>query len=231
MNIWILIFGTLAIRYNGQIPLNLSFERYGVEWIALRAISEIDAKRQADTYALRKHPMQDELDRIARAIRVLAAESEERALVYFRREYPPPIKIEYKPKPKVCSLKLEAIGLETSKRIREMERFQSSVGIRGIWDDGYKPRRPWVAEIIGLHPKYVFNRSFLKYNISYEEAEYGGDRGVYFLFEMQNDRVYQVNELITKKVADRYFCKIESGELIKISEDEVIECLKSMGLA
>lgn len=222
MNIWIVIFGALVIKYDKSMPVDLDFEQYGIDWIALKAISEIDAKRQADSYVLGKHPMQGELNRVARAIRVLAAESKDKALIYFKREHPLPK--EYRRVERATfNLRLEAIDFESGRRIQEIERF--------LGEEGFKPRRPWVAEIIGLHAKYKFNRSFLRYNISYEDAESQGDRGVYFSYELSNDKVYEVYDLISRKQVDRYFCKIESGSLVKISEDEVVECLKSMGLA
>lgn len=222
MNTWIVVFGALAIRYNGSVSPDISFEQYGINWIALRAISEIDAKVQADSYVLGKHPKQEELNRVARALRVLAAESEDKALVYFKREHPLP-KEYCRVERTTFNLRLEAIDFEAGRRIQEIESF--------LGEEGFKPRRPWVAEIIGVHPKYKFNRSFLRYNISYEEAESQGDRGVYFFYELSNDKIYEVHDLVSRKRVDRYFCKVESGSLVKITEDEVVECLKSIGLA
>lgn len=219
MKLWLTVFNKSISEYKGNE--NLPFEYAGIDWFVFRAISPADAEKQTERYLQRKHSGQDELNRIGRTLRVLAAEDEEKARAYFDQLYPI-VTNKKDSQPDVITLKLEAIGIGSLRKIREMSSFiGESVSYRG--------RLPWVAEITGTHPKYKLARSFLDHKTSYEEASSTGDRGVYFFFNLHAGRMYEVNSRVSRKHWYRYFCKIKSGKQIILTEEEVLECLKNMG--
>jgi hypothetical protein len=81
----------------------------------------------------------------------------------------------------------------------------------------------WVAEITGFDPKYKFAREFIRCKKDYSRANSKGSKGVYEEYILESGRIYDISD---KK--DRYFCMVnEQGDIIKMNESEVIECLKS----
>lgn len=217
MKLWTVRYGEEnAHEYDGQIPEFLDLQSFGIDWAIFRALSPIDATRQALRYKEGNHPIGGELNQIGRNIRVLAAENRETALAYFLQNYPAPFPVGISPLPTKMPdkymLKLEAIGHESQKKIRNMTWL--------LGEDDYKPNRPWVAEIIGLDPKYKFSRLFIKHNTDYRESSNTGDRGVYFYFELKSGSIYEVNQRVSWKQTNRYFCKIENGQQVIIEDKE-----------
>lgn len=75
--------------------------------------------------------------------------------------------------------------------------------------------KEWVAEIKGRHPKYKLDREFLP--ALKRDWSRSGKTGS-TSFELEEGKVYEVNE----PWKDRYFAKVENGEVIRISIEEVL---------
>ena len=83
------------------------------------------------------------------------------------------------------------------------------------------------AEITGLHPKFKFERRFLKPNRDYSQANRTGSRGVYDYFNLDEGKIYDIKSPQSWKSVDRYYCRIEGGRIVRMDEDEVYRCLKN----
>lgn len=87
---------------------------------------------------------------------------------------------------------------------------------------GKNPRKPWVAEIVGYHGKYGFERSFLPSKRNYSRANSSGSRGVELWFVLEFGKVYEVKAPQSWRSIDRYFCRVnDDGDIIRMSKDEV----------
>nr|WP_150959376.1 hypothetical protein [Aneurinibacillus sp. XH2] len=77
---------------------------------------------------------------------------------------------------------------------------------------GSRNHKSWVAEITGKHPKFKFNREFLEV---YNEISslFGGKE-----WKLLEGKVYEVCD-----GGNRYFAKVENGEVIEINGYEVSE--------
>ena len=213
MRLWLVTFDKEPEEYKGTEILDFDFA--GIDWLVFRAISKVDAQRQAELFHRKKHPIQSELHQNYATLRILAAESQERARTYFEQLYPAPTQAHprrFEP-PQTVALKLEAIGYETGNWIRAVSLLFDG--------EDYKPRRPWVAKIIGEDPKYKYKRSFIRHRVSFEEASKSGNRGVYFFYDLSPGHIYEVHQLVSNKNSCRYFCRVEDSELIDLTEEEV----------
>ena len=65
------------------------------------------------------------------------------------------------------------------------------------------PSSSWVAEIVGLHPKYKLDRAFLPYKKDYSRSNSVGSRGVYANYILEAGHIYDI-----KDFKDRYFCAV-----------------------
>lgn len=123
----------------------------------------------------------------------------------------------------VVTLKLEAVGdniadhLQQIRRGAELyrlpQRFRSAL---------YMPsRRPWIAEITEWRGGRWYDRSFLKGQKDFSEANSVGSRGVYVYYHLREGEIYEVHELLTWKASRRYFCTVREGQVVEMSTDEV----------
>jgi hypothetical protein len=86
------------------------------------------------------------------------------------------------------------------------------------------PPTAWVAEITDTDPQYKFKREFLRYKKDYSRANSVGSRGVYACYILESGKLYDV-----KDFKNRYYCTVDKyGNVIKLTESEVKECLKSI---
>ena len=92
---------------------------------------------------------------------------------------------------------------------------------------GNIPSPCFCAEITGLHPKFKFERRFLKPNRDYSQANRTGSRGVYDYFNLEDGKIYDIKSPQSWKSVDRYYCRIEGGRIVRMDEDEVYRCLKN----
>lgn len=85
--------------------------------------------------------------------------------------------------------------------------------------------RPWVARITALHDKYGLNRDFIKAVYDYTYAAKSGKGQTMYWFVPPG--LYEVYYPTSWKHERHYFVRVtDEGDVIEISRDEVIECLK-----
>lgn len=124
-------------------------------------------------------------------------------------------------------IKLELFGDNT----RQMMRFYTNMiddvmpGV-GTQTIGTIPPSCWVAEITGLHPKYKFERNFLKGKKDYSESNSKGSRGIYLSYYPEHGKIYEVKSKHSWRSEDRYFCTFDANGEHRLTEEEVLECLK-----
>jgi len=93
--------------------------------------------------------------------------------------------------------------------------------------EGLKKHRDWVARIVGLDPQYGFQREFVQGKKDYAHSNSKGTRGVYINYILDEGFIYEVSAPQSWKRTDRYFCRVVSGEITKISKEDVEEWLNS----
>jgi hypothetical protein len=101
----------------------------------------------------------------------------------------------------------------------------------GVWwgDVVRSQRRPWVARITGIDPVYQFKREFVKGWFDFTNYQPAGIRGrIYFALA---PGVYDAFEPLQGKKHYRAFLIVDNdGNVKEASKDEVIQCLKNLGL-
>lgn len=129
----------------------------------------------------------------------------------------------------MVQIKLERIGDDQ----HEMMRFGANLINQNIAPGigasivGKPPRREWCAEITGTDPKYRFARRFLAANVSYREANSVGSRGVFAFYNLENGKLYEIKEPVSRARTDRYFAIVENNQLQRITEAEATEWLRA----
>lgn len=126
---------------------------------------------------------------------------------------------------------IEAIGddfADLAKRMRRTARAIEAVmpGCGRLFDAG-PSGAPWIAEIIGMHPTYRFERKFVKPQKDYSDGNSKGSRGVMLYFVVEEGRLYEISKRTSWKGSSRYFFRIENGREEKLTEQEVIACLST----
>jgi len=125
-------------------------------------------------------------------------------------------------------LEIELFGDDT-RQLCKLWRNIMNEGMPGLGDMtiGTMPRNSWVAEITGTDPKYKYKRKFLKSKKDYSRANSKGSRGVFIEYLLESGCYYDVSAQTSWKNVDRYFCTVnDEGDIVKMSEEEVIQCLK-----
>lgn len=127
-----------------------------------------------------------------------------------------------------ATLGLEHIGAGEADYLR----FATSLLNREIRDGlgdvvvGSNPNRPWVAEITGRHPKFKLSRQFLPSNKDLSQANGAFSRGVRRWYILESGKLYEVNEMVSWKKRDRYFCAVTpDGEIRRVGGEEVEQWL------
>lgn len=93
---------------------------------------------------------------------------------------------------------------------------------------GKPPSTSWVAEIIDMHPRYKFERRFLRPKKDYTHTNGVGSRGIFAWYVLEQGRIYDVQSQTSWRSRDRYFCRVnECGDIERIGQSEVIEWLKN----
>lgn len=118
-------------------------------------------------------------------------------------------------------LPLEAIGDDTVALERLWRGVLSDGGVDGGRVMNLATRRPWVAEVTGLCPRFGLSRDFLHGKKDYRRANSKGSRGVYIYYRLKPGRVYEVNEWRGWRDLDRHFCRVEGGNRIRMTRGEV----------
>lgn len=126
-------------------------------------------------------------------------------------------------------LEIELFGEDA----RQLYRLWESIGNMvfpslGSVVFGGMPPSGWVAEITGFDQKYKYARKFLKRKLDYSRANSKGSRGVYAEYILESGKIYDVKQQISRKRVHRYFCTVnQDGDIVILSESEVVEWLKS----
>lgn len=90
-----------------------------------------------------------------------------------------------------------------------------------------RPRKPWVAKIIGRDSKFGMQREFLPSNWSRNNANGQHSRGVYLWFVLESGQLYEVKSPVSWRNHDRYFCTVtESGDIVRLTPQEADQWLK-----
>lgn len=84
----------------------------------------------------------------------------------------------------------------------------------------------WTARITGIDDKSQPVREYLQGQRDYSEANSTGSRGIFVYYALPPG-IYEVSDRYHWRKVRHYFCRVEGTEIIEISKDEVIECLKS----
>lgn len=93
---------------------------------------------------------------------------------------------------------------------------------------GKAPKQVWVAEIVGIHPKYTLNRRFLNPKKDYSKANSVGSRGVFLWYILESGAYYEIKKQTSWRDTERYFCKVSNaGEIVRVEKSEVMEWLKT----
>lgn len=127
-------------------------------------------------------------------------------------------------------LKLEAIGDNQTAYLRhylkqpdpqpfghkEMQAFKF----------GNKSLTPWVSLITGITPRGFFTREFAEGHRDYSQSNSVGSRGIFIYYALKLG-IYEINDRVAWKRADRYFCQIvDDSTLIRMSRKEVLRCFQ-----
>jgi hypothetical protein len=117
------------------------------------------------------------------------------------------------------TIKLECIRPKAEPTLRELDRI-FGLGFK----ECVKPRH-WVAEIVGLDPKYTFKRVFLSQKRDFSKSNSVGSRGVYANYMLEYGKVFEVSDPKSWRRIDRYFLLAGPDDMI-LSKEEVVEWLK-----
>lgn len=97
----------------------------------------------------------------------------------------------------------------------------------GLLSPRYGERQQWVAEIVGTHPLYHYDRRFLCGRTDYTRTRSIG-RGTYKQYLLRSDAIYEVYAPISWKHHDRYFCRVmDDGTIVRLTQTEVDTWLTS----
>ena len=106
--------------------------------------------------------------------------------------------------PDICILKIEQIG-NPRQGFREF----------GVW------------QIVDITSTGDLKRLSQKGFVDYSEANSVGSRGVYNIFLLYGNRIYEVKQPISWKKSRHYYCRIKSGKLIEMNIHQVLAWLKN----
>ena len=87
---------------------------------------------------------------------------------------------------------------------------------------GQRRLRPWVARVTGLDDRFGFAREFIIGMRDYSQANSIGSFGVYEYFAL-TPGIYEVNESVELGKTRRYFVRVQNGEIVEISANEVFK--------
>jgi len=125
----------------------------------------------------------------------------------------------------VIQIRLERIGDDT-KALSDLWRrvLDDSIG-SGTGDTiiGRMPHRAWCAEITGQ----ALDHRFLRPAVDYREANRIGSRGVYAYYNLEEGHVYHISEPKSWKTTDRYYCRVENGRIVRMSNEETCQWLST----
>lgn len=95
----------------------------------------------------------------------------------------------------------------------------------------FPPPRPWVARISGTDSRYGLAREFVEPHRDYAHVNSTGSRGIMLYFVVDEGEVYEVHKLVSWSKHVRYFCRIQDGDEIRMTREEVDQWLKERTLS
>ena len=127
-----------------------------------------------------------------------------------------------------ATLGLELLGENVNQQLKLYkdivdEALGDGVGefVFGKW-----PPPCWVAKITGFDDKYKYKRQFQRYKKDYRYSNKAGSRGLYAWYILAPG-YYEVKKRLSWSRNERYFCKVENGEIVRVDESEVRQWLKN----
>jgi len=116
-----------------------------------------------------------------------------------------------------ASLAIEAIGQNSIRSVRDMDRF---IGVASGCRPDLMPWRHGVWRIMYSEPMLEHGRW------DYSQANGKGSRGVYIHYILESGRLYQVAAPTSWKSTDHYYCTVsEDGDIVRITKEEAQEWL------
>lgn len=111
----------------------------------------------------------------------------------------------------------EAIGLGHQLAV---DALLAPFGVRAR--DPLNPR-PWVAEIVGQHPRYGYERRFLRPRIDYRKASSTANRGVWFWWTLESGHIYEASCRTSWNSGQirRFVTVTEDGDIKDLTREEV----------
>ena len=125
-------------------------------------------------------------------------------------------------------IKIEKIGFGDVSRANLYHKItECALGSDPV---GFKLKsRGWVAQIVGIHVKYKYDRLFLSpSSIDYSGSSSSMNRGVYHIYVLDEGKFYDVSFPCSWSSTDRYFCRVINGVVEMVSKCEVDEWLKNI---
>jgi hypothetical protein len=126
-------------------------------------------------------------------------------------------------------------GAEFMKAILQIElRDDNTVQMMRLWTGvvnecsaglgnrtfGKWPSSGWCAEITGFDDRFGYAREFCRFKKDYSRANSKGSRGVYAIYCLDSDKLYEV-----KDRDRRYFCVVRDWKIVEVSKEQVDEWL------
>jgi hypothetical protein len=84
-------------------------------------------------------------------------------------------------------------------------------------------RHPWIAEIIGTHPKYGLGRKFLFGVRDYSRANSTGSRGIATTYDLAEGVLYEISDPASWARTERYFAVVKGGNLESVDAATALE--------
>lgn len=106
-----------------------------------------------------------------------------------------------------------------------LEEFKPGANGRIPGTDRLSGGHPWVSEILAVAADGRLIRHFLDPVREFGLAHPSATRGVYAVFSLQPGRYYEVFAQLTWRRSERYFCRAEGGEIVRMKAEEVLQCL------
>lgn len=129
-----------------------------------------------------------------------------------------------------ASLKIECIGDNNDQMLKFWKGVTAEICGNDLAEATFGSFKAsyFVAEITGFHPKFKYDRNFLRCKKDYKHANSKGSRGVYAFYILESGKIYDVLEPYSWKNSHRYFCTVtEEGSIEILTKEEVDICLKS----
>ena len=93
---------------------------------------------------------------------------------------------------------------------------------------GFSPA--WVKRIIDFNNSGLETQE-LKAHTDYTNANSVGSRGSFKYYFLAEEALYHVSSPLSWKRTDEYYCKVSNGEIIRLTFEEMLQCLEKQVLA